>query len=605
MIPLKAFMKNKNSFFNLMFKFLLLLLFLINLGCAGVSEKKPPDTTPEQQKRVSKKETKEHLDINLPVEIDEDTKVLVYEAYTGWVLCELENRRKEGLPYLKRLTQLVPESGYFWSILAQEYFREGKREDGMDALNNAMEVSPNSAEAHLLMGDVHRMENNDPEALKEFQKVLELEPNNLKALQELAAIYFDKKEYKNARKIYNTLLEIDPSSAPIYYHNVGQCLYNDGNYEEAKDFFLKVIEVRPYYINTYFSLGQIYEKLDENEKAIETYEQLLQYKPNYSEAHKKLGVLYYNSQQYTKALQEFIFVVRSDPYYYPAKKYLGILLIFRGDYNLASEYLDIYLENNGTDVEANYYRALAAEQLNQTELAKNLFEKILSLDPDHVDSYLHLADFAFRDKDFDRVIFLLNNAEPLDATNENIYYYRGIAYKFKEEYQKAEMDLYRAMELAENDNSIILQLALLYDETDQIDKAEKILLKYINTNPDQADGYNFLGYLFAERGIRLEEAERLIEKALKLNPESGDIVDSMGWVYYQTGRYQEALEMLEKALLIKGDEAVILEHLGDTYQKLEEKEKAIGAYKKALEIADEKELIEEKLQKLQNKVEFE
>ena len=585
---------------------LLIIIISLTLGCTGTSKKESSTSVPDADKSVLESQKKDKqidkskLDLS---ELDEFTKEQVYEIYTGWVLCDLANRKKDGLKYLQELTELVPNSSYFQALLAQEYFRQGKRDSGMEALNKAIESNPDNIESLLLMGDVLRMESDNDGALEQYEKALQLDPNNIRALQEISAIYYNQNKFTEARNIYNKLLQIDPSSSPVYYHNVGQCLFNEGKYPEAADFFLKVIEIRPYYINTYFSLGQVYEKLGESEKAITTYEDLLQYKPNFEDAHKRLGYLYFNSQQYTKALQEFIYVVRSDPYYFPAKKYLGILLIFRGDYKLAGEYLDLYLEHDGNDVEANYYRALAAEQMGQEDLAKNLFEKILTLDPDHLDSYMHLADIALREKDYDRVIFLLTSAEPQSATNENLFYFRGMAYKFKGEYEKAEKDLFKAMELSEDDSQVMLQLALMYDETDQVEKSENILRKYISTNPENAEGYNFLGYMFAERGIKLDDAEELIKKALELKPESGDIIDSMGWVYYQKGMYNEALEMLIKAFKTKGDDPTILEHIGDAYSKLGEKDKALEAYKKSLETDDSNEEVKQKILELELEIE--
>ena len=89
------------------------------------------------------------------------------------------------------------------------------------------------------------------------------------------------------------------------------------------------------------------------------------------------------------------------------------------------------------------------------------------------------------------------------------------------------------------------------------------------SNPDNAPALNYLGYTWAEQGIRLDEAESLILRALEISPNDGYYIDSLGWVYYQRGEYEEAIEQLERAMDLASDDATIAEHLGDAYRMIE------------------------------------
>ncbi len=46
---------------------------------------------------------------------------------------------------------------------------------------------------------------------------------------------------------------------------------------------------------------------------------------------------------------------------------------------------------------------------------------------------------------------------------------------------------------------------------------------------------NYLGYMLADRGIRLPEAVKLIRKAVDLDPMNGAYLDSLGWTYFRNG----------------------------------------------------------------------
>ncbi len=71
----------------------------------------------------------------------------------------------------------------------------------------------------------------------------------------------------------------------------------------------------------------------------------------------------------------------------------------------------------------------------------------------------------------------------------------------------------------------------------RFDQAVAEFRRVIVLDPKHAEAYNYVGYMFAEKGVRLDEAERLIQKALELEPENGYYIDSLGWAYYQQGRY--------------------------------------------------------------------
>ncbi len=86
-------------------------------------------------------------------------------------------------------------------------------------------------------------------------------------------------------------------------------------------------------------------------------------------------------------------------------------------------------------------------------------------------------------------------------------------------------------------------------------------------DPKHAESYNYIGYMYAEKGTNLAEAIQLIQQALALEPENGYFIDSLGWAYYQQGRYPEALRELKRAVSLAKEDPVLYEHLGDAYLK--------------------------------------
>jgi tetratricopeptide (TPR) repeat protein len=97
---------------------------------------------------------------------------------------------------------------------------------------------------------------------------------------------------------------------------------------------------------------------------------------------------------------------------------------------------------------------------------------------------------------------------------------------------------------------------------------------------------NYLGYMNAERGVRVEEAASLIEKALSIDPENGAYLDSLGWALFRLNRLTQSEDMLRKAVAKQGN-AVVLDHLGDVLKRRGAIVEAMDCWRKALQGEDE------------------
>jgi tetratricopeptide (TPR) repeat protein len=116
--------------------------------------------------------------------------------------------------------------------------------------------------------------------------------------------------------------------------------------------------------------------------------------------------------------------------------------------------------------------------------------------------------------------------------------------------------------------------AVAFERSGQWDKAEADFRKALELNPDQPQVLNYLGYSFVDRGENLDEALALIERAVAARPDAGYIIDSLAWAYFRLGRYDDALPQMERASLLEPVDPVVTDHLGDVYW-------AVGRYLEA------------------------
>ena len=97
--------------------------------------------------------------------------------------------------------------------------------------------------------------------------------------------------------------------------------------------------------------------------------------------------------------------------------------------------------------------------------------------------------------------------------------------------------------------------------------AEQFFRQALDLDANSAMTLNYLGYMLADKGIRLPEALKLIRKAVDLEPTNGAYLDSLGWAYFKLGQYEEAEENLRKAVERDQTDPTVHDHLGELYEK--------------------------------------
>jgi tetratricopeptide (TPR) repeat protein len=99
------------------------------------------------------------------------------------------------------------------------------------------------------------------------------------------------------------------------------------------------------------------------------------------------------------------------------------------------------------------------------------------------------------------------------------------------------------------------------------DQAEAMFRKALAGDARNPMVLNYLGYMLADRGVRLEEALTLIKKAVELEPQNAAYLDSLGWAYFKLGNYELAEDNLRRASERLRSDPTIQDHLGELYAK--------------------------------------
>lgn len=147
----------------------------------------------------------------------------------------------------------------------------------------------------------------------------------------------------------------------------------------------------------------------------------------------------------------------------------------------------------------------------------------------------------------------------------------------------------RAIEVLEptakaNPGDIATQFAMadLYSDAGRDSDAERTMRQLLMVDPANASAMNYLGFMLAERGQRLDEAITLVRRALNIEPDNPSFLDSLGWAYFRQGNMNEAQKYLAPAADKLPRNSVIQEHMGDVFARLSRWSDAIAAWTRAL-----------------------
>ena len=132
------------------------------------------------------------------------------------------------------------------------------------------------------------------------------------------------------------------------------------------------------------------------------------------------------------------------------------------------------------------------------------------------------------------------------------------------------------------ETAVAFELASVLEKQKRYGEAEVVFRQLLTRDPEHAPTLNYLGYMLAERGVRLDESVELIQRALKSQPDNGSYLDSLGWAYFKGGKFDLAEEHLKRAAAQLATNSVVQDHYGDVLVKLQRYDEAIAAWTRAL-----------------------
>jgi tetratricopeptide (TPR) repeat protein len=479
-------------------------------------------------------------------------------------LYRLDNDLQKAESELKTAIKLDPSSEEGVTTLAMLYTDEGDTNQALQVLNSVPDAS-RSAKLYSALGAAYEQRKDYKDAIEAFRKAVMLDRDNLDAIRGLAENYMNDGQYDAALEQYKVIIDSNPEDAQTYVR-MAEIYRHEAKYDEALEALKKADALVPDMAAVAYNRAAVYEAQGRYDDAIKLLQDLLKKTdPNQQDDRnnraiflERLGTIYRDQGNYSAAVDTF-----------------GKLASLGGDDNARAGYQEII----------DTYRE-AKQWPQATAVAKEAVQKL----PNDRDMRMVLDAQLADTGEVDSAVADVRSMLKGGPEDRDVYLRLGIIESRAKRWKDAGDALDRAEQLSTkaDDKAYVwflrgdlLQRQKLYDQADA--EFRKVLAALPPSDPQVAATLNYLGYMNADRGVKLDESLNFVKQALVAEPSNGAYLDSLGWVYFKLGRYDLAEENLNKAAVSMGSDPTVQQHLGDLYQKTGRLKMAAAHWERAVE----------------------
>lgn len=493
----------------------------------------------------------------------------------------------DGMMALKEYQQGLnfdPHSSFFKFRIAKLHF-SGGRTDQAVAMAKKIESKQIAQASHLLdLAKIFAGGGETRLALQVLEEGGQRFPQDESLILAKGNLLLNMKEFSQAEQVFGSLLQQQPGSAESHYY-LGLIAQETKTPKEAAQHYQDAIKVNTSFERAYLKLIALWENEKESQRAIGLLEQYLkEVNPHHREFRLRLVRLYVLEQQSPKGLVHLDQLLQQHPDDLHAHVRKAQIYGEMKNYPAAVQELKDVLQARPNELRVRDFLGLLYEEMKEYDRAIEAYQANVKIDPTFFDSILHLGFVSYRLKRNPEAIAYLEQAVQLNPKRTESYLLFGLTYFQMEDYQNAKAKLEEGILQDPSNAELHFNLGTTLDKLNQFDEVVREMEQTLALDPEHADALNYLGYSYADRGVRIEEALDLTKRAVALKPQNGYYVDSLAWALYKLGRVDEALEAMQRAASLVSDDPVIYEHLGEIFLSREERDKARAAWLHSLQL---------------------
>jgi tetratricopeptide (TPR) repeat protein len=430
--------------------------------------------------------------------------------------------------------------------LGQAYDRLKKAKEAAAAYQRSLDLEPDNAEVEMALANALLEDNQLDESLKIFKTLQSADPTDLRSTIQISEIQRRQGHYEESLATLEKLKgQIQPGTNEELQWGVDEALDYDamGKYDQATGLLTKLVNATTHPDGKYSD----------------------QEKSNRAYFLNRLGLIYREQNKTAEAVAAFkqIADLGGDCASSASDDDAHICYAESGYESEVDAYREAHMWKEATAAAAD-----AAKALPKSHDAQLLYARQIA-DTGQVEQGLTLAKAQ-----------LTNTSDDLEV-HENL----AEMYIRLKRYDEATAEIEKADALAKKPAEkwyIAFLRGDQFDHQKKYDEAEAQFRKALEIDPKNAMVLNYLGYMLADNGTKLQDAMKLIQQAIVLDPQNGAYLDSLGWVQFKLGQYPEAETNLRKANERMNNDPTVHDHLGEVYEKTGNLKMAVAQWERSM-----------------------
>jgi tetratricopeptide (TPR) repeat protein len=409
-------------------------------------------------------------------------------------------------------------------FVAASYLATGNCERAVALMEEGCRLAPTSTEARLVLASAYQAAGKPDKAAGEYRRIIRQAPRKADTYIRLAMLFFGLERHRDVLKVLDEGLRrvAEPLDLLVFCDYLVRAYIQNQQPKHAIECLNRIQARQPDNSRVDEYLARCYAMAGDRPRAIAIFKTLADRQPDNMLWHYYLGDLFEEQEEREKAAEQFALALKADP------------------------------------GRPELYVRLAALQLGaDPALAMRTIREGLEKLPDEPVLYTFAGVILNQGRRFKEALAAFEQAERAAAQSNG---------------EKAISPLF------------CFWYGSACEQDGQFDRAVELFERSIELFPDVHASYNYVAYMWAERGIRLDKALQYAIRALELSPDDPAYLDTLGWIYFKKGKYPKALAAIRKAAGLLPDDPTIAEHLGDVYKAMGNTRRAVACWQRSLQI---------------------
>jgi len=494
--------------------------------------------------------------------------------------------------YFERAAAEDPDNGTYQETVAQTYIKKGNFQKAIEAYEDLYAHDHDRSDVLEMLTRLYMQTGDYKNAIATLDRLETAEGKNEKISVAKTQLYAESGDDKGAYREICALAEEHPNDLN-YQVLKGDFLMQKGKYKEALEIYEQVLKEEPENNSARLSMLNFY-KIKEDKEQYDIWQKRI-LRSDKTDTETKLTMLRDAVLENAKEGGDSSKVI-----------------------NMFKDVLQV--EQKTPDMLLLYSLYLSSVKAPKDTIAQVL-QEVLKVDRESSTARGQLIQYAWEDKDYDKIIELARPATEYDSENMSFYYYMGLGYYLKNDLDNALNTFRQGVSVInqQSDPALVSDYySIMGDILQAKGNSKEAYAAYdscLQWKDDNIGCMNNYAYYLSVEGQQLDKAEQMSFKTIKEEPKNATYLDTYAWILFKQKRYAEAKTYIEQAL--DNDtthSSEVIEHAGDIYANNGETEKAVEMWTKALQAAEkesqdedakaEKEKRKKSITRLEKKIKF-